>query len=174
MRVAFGFLLLSAAGATTCDIYELAGTPCVAAHSTVRALFAGYRGALFLVQRASDNATAPINATADGSADSAAQDAFCADTRCTIERIFDRSRSRNHLDTAPGGGAAGEPDRGVVADRFRSTLAGAAVYGAFFEGGEGYRNDNTTGVAVGDEPESMYAVFAGKHYNGGCCFDYGT
>ena len=57
------FLWLSAAGATTCDVYELGGTPCVAAHSTVRALFGGYRGALFLVRRASDNATTPINAT---------------------------------------------------------------------------------------------------------------
>ena len=30
---------VSAAAATTCDIYDAAGTPCVAAHSVVRALF---------------------------------------------------------------------------------------------------------------------------------------
>ena len=29
-------------------------------------------------------------------------------------------------------------------------------------------------VAVGDEPESMYMVVAGKHYNDKCCFDYGN
>ena len=51
------------------------------------------------------------------------------------------------------------------------TLNGAKVYAAFFEGGMGYRNDNTSGVAVGDEPESMYMVTGGKHFNGGCCFD---
>ena len=41
----FLFLWLSAAGATTCDVYELGGTPCVAAHSTTRALYKGYAGA---------------------------------------------------------------------------------------------------------------------------------
>eukprot|EP00666_Eupelagonemidae_sp_cell4sb_P017944 gene17944-biopygen6047 len=30
-----------------CDIYGGAGTPCVAAHSTVRALYAAYRGPLY-------------------------------------------------------------------------------------------------------------------------------
>ena len=40
-----------------CDIYAAGGTPCVAAHSMVRALFGGYDGPLYLVQRASDLAT---------------------------------------------------------------------------------------------------------------------
>lgn len=30
-----------------CDIYAAAGTPCVAAHSTTRALYASYSGALY-------------------------------------------------------------------------------------------------------------------------------
>ena len=34
--------------------------------------------------------------------------------------------------------------------------------------------DQTTGIAVGNEPESIYAVMSGKNFNGGCCFDYGT
>ena len=38
----------------------------------------------------------------------------------------------------------------------------------------GYRNDNTSGIARGDESETMYMVTAGKHYNSGCCFDYGN
>ncbi len=33
------------------------------------------------------------------------------------------------------------------------------------------RNDNTTGVAKGDEPETLYMVTSGQHYNAGCCFD---
>ncbi|KAF7320975.1 hypothetical protein HMN09_00184300 [Mycena chlorophos] len=35
-------------------------------------------------------------------------------------------------------------------------------------------NDATTGVATGDEPEGLYAVFDGTHVNNVCCFDYGN
>jgi hypothetical protein len=38
-----------------CDILAAAGNPCVAAHSTVRALYAAYRGPLYRVQRSSSN-----------------------------------------------------------------------------------------------------------------------
>src|SRR5262245_64982580 len=38
-----------------CDIYVLAGTPCVAAHSTTRALYASYDGPLYQVRRLSDD-----------------------------------------------------------------------------------------------------------------------
>jgi alpha-L-arabinofuranosidase B-like protein len=37
-----------------CDIYAAAGTPCVAAHSTTRALYASYNGPLYRVMRLSD------------------------------------------------------------------------------------------------------------------------
>ena len=38
----------------------------------------------------------------------------------------------------------------------------------------GYRNDKTTGIPVGDEAQTIYAVFSGVHYNNKCCFDYGN
>src|SRR6476620_8946470 len=38
-----------------CDIYAAAGTPCVAAHSTTRALYASYNGPLYQVRRLSDS-----------------------------------------------------------------------------------------------------------------------
>ncbi|MEU6721290.1 arabinofuranosidase catalytic domain-containing protein [Nonomuraea sp. NPDC046802] len=38
-------------------MYAAGGTPCVAAHSTTRALYASYNGPLYRVRRASDNAT---------------------------------------------------------------------------------------------------------------------
>ena len=44
-----------AAGTGPCDIYASGGTPCVAAHSTVRALFGSYNGNLYQVRRSSDN-----------------------------------------------------------------------------------------------------------------------
>jgi non-reducing end alpha-L-arabinofuranosidase len=40
-----------AAGSLPCDIYASAGIPCAAAHSTTRALFASYNGALYQVKR---------------------------------------------------------------------------------------------------------------------------
>src|SRR5215471_5714094 len=68
-----------------CDIYAAAGTPCVAAHSTVRALYATYNGPLYQVKRASNGATTNINTLAAGGyANAAAQDSFCAGTTCTI------------------------------------------------------------------------------------------
>src|SRR5512138_168558 len=71
-----------------CDIYAAGGTPCVAAHSTTRALSAAYNGPLYQVMRQSDGKTLDIrivqpSATgAGGYADAAAQDAFCANTLC--------------------------------------------------------------------------------------------
>ncbi len=37
-----------------------------------------------------------------------------------------------------------------------------------------YHVDDTKGVAKGNEPESLYAVMSGTHFNGRCCFDYGN
>ena len=64
-------------------------------------------------------------------------------------------------------------EKGVNATKHKLTVGGHVVYGAYFEGGMGYRCDSTWGVATGNQPESMYMVTAGNHYNGGCCFDYG-
>src|SRR4051812_9140767 len=43
-----------------CDIYAAAGTPCVAAHSSTRALYAAYNGPLYQVKRQSDDAVKDI------------------------------------------------------------------------------------------------------------------
>src|SRR5215813_5404909 len=85
-------------GTRPCDIYAAGGTPCVAAHSTTRALFAGYDGPLYQVRRASDNATLNIGLlTPGGFANGAAQDSFCANTTCVINIIFDQTSRRNDL-----------------------------------------------------------------------------
>ena len=90
-------LLVAAAAEGPCDIYDAApeGTPCVAAHSTVRALYAAYDGPLYQVKRFTDNRTkdvAPISA--GGLADSASQDAFCGAAHCVIWRIYDQSTQK--------------------------------------------------------------------------------
>ena len=102
------------------------------------------------------------------------QDLFCTETTCTVEIIYDQSARKNHLHTAPPGGAHKQADAGVDAAKHAVTLGAKKVYGALFEGGMGYRLENTDGVAVGDEPETMYMVTGGRHYNAGCCFDYGN
>ncbi|HEY0933050.1 MAG TPA: arabinofuranosidase catalytic domain-containing protein [Trebonia sp.] len=158
-----------------CDIYSANGTPCVAAHSTTRALYAAYDGPLYQVRRASDSTTASIYPlSAGGVANAAAQNSFCAGTTCVITVIYDQSGHGNNLTDAPGGGAAGGPDNLANATAAPVTLGGHEAYGVYVAAGTGYRDDQTSGIATGDQPEGEYAIFDGTHYNGGCCFDYGN
>ncbi len=163
-----------AADSLPCDIYSAAGTPCVAAHSTVRALYAGYDGPLYQVQRGSDGAYTDIGVQqAGGVADAAAQDAFCAGTSCVITRIYDQSPEHNDL-TIEGAGGAGAADRGAPADALPVTVDGQTAYGVEISAGMGYRDDSTRGVAVDGQPEGMYMVGSGSHVDNACCFDYGN
>jgi len=164
-----------AAGTGPCDIYANAGTPCVAAHSTTRALFGSYNGPLYQVRRSSDNSTTNISPlSAGGVANAAAQDSFCAGTTCVITEIFDQSGHGNNLTQAPGGGAAGGPDNLANATAAPISVGGHKAYGVFVAPGTGYRDDRTSGIATGDAAEGEYAIFDGTHFNGGCCFDYGN
>ncbi len=54
------------------------------------------------------------------------------------------------------------------------TLSGHKAYGVYIMPGMGFRNNNATGLAIGDEPEGIYYVIDGTHYDSGCCFDYGN
>ena len=158
-----------------CDIYAAGGTPCVAAHSTTRALYGTYSGSLYQVRRSSDNATSNIGVLgAGGYANAAAQDAFCNSTTCVITVIYDQSGRGNNLTQAPAGGAAGGPDNLANATAAPTTLNGHRAYGVYIAAGTGYRDNSTNGIATGNAPEGEYAIFDGTHYNGGCCFDYGN
>lgn len=179
--LALGLIATGAAAVTgPCDIYSSGGTPCVAAHSTTRALYGAFNGALYQVKRGSDNTTTTIApVSAGGVANAAAQDKFCASTTCLITIIYDQSGKGNHLTQAPPGGAASGPEANGY-DNLASavgapvTLNGAKAYGVFISPGTGYRNDAAVGTATGDKPQGQYAVFDGTHYNDGCCFDYGN
>src|SRR6185437_4810433 len=65
-----------------CDIYAAGGSPCVAAHSSTRALYASYNGPLYQIMRQSDGKTLdigvvkPYREDAGGYADAEAQDKF--------------------------------------------------------------------------------------------------
>ncbi len=176
---AFAMQPASAATGQPCDILASAGTPCVAAHSTTRALFASYNGPLYQVRRSSDSHTANIGVlSAGGYANAAAQDSFCANTSCVITIIYDQTSRHNNLTQAPGGRfpgpASGGYDNLANAKSAPITIGGHKAYGVYIPAGTGYRNDHTSGIATGDQSEGMYDVLDGTHYNGGCCFDYGN
>ena len=166
-----------------CDIYQAGGTPCVAAYSTVRALYGSYNGNLYQVRR-SDGTTKDIGMLSAGYvANAATQDAFCTGTACRISIIYDQSGNGNNLTKAP----AGSPDFGMyndseaVADSLPIKLDGHKVYGLHVTPGGwktpgqvGYRNTKTNGVVQGDNPETMYMVADGAYVNGSCCFDFGN
>ncbi|KAF8188964.1 Arabinosidase B [Pholiota molesta] len=166
---------ISLVAAAPCDLYAAGGTPCVAAHSTTRALFNGFSGALYQVVRGSDNATLNIAPRfVGGVANAAAQDSFCASTTCLITTIFDQTGRGNHLTQAGPGGAANVVDNLASAEGAPVTLNGQKAYGVFSSPSTGYRNNHASGTATGDAPEGMYAVFDGTHFNNACCFDYGN
>jgi hypothetical protein len=168
----------------SCDIYAAAGDACVAAHSTTRALYASYNGPLYQILRQSDGKTLDIGVVqpsatdAGGYADSAKQDAFCANTVCWIAIIYDQSGKHNDLSQAPRGGFSGPALGGFnnlpLADMAPVTVLGHKVYGVFIEPGMGLRIDDAKGTAVDDQAEGQYWVVNGKHFNSGCCFDYGN
>ena len=155
-----------------CDIYEATGSPCVAAHSLTRALYGAYGGRLYQVNRSTDLAVRDIGVLSEGgTADAAAQDAFCAGATCVVTKIYDQSPRGNDLGVGPPGGAYPVEDRPVNASRFPLTIAGAPAYAAYFDTKNGYRIDVTDGVARGNEEETLYMVTSGQHFNDGCCFD---
>src|SRR5450759_2925822 len=170
-----------------CDIYAAASDPCVAAHSTTRALYASYNGPLYQVLRQSDGKTLDIGVVqpvaspapdAGGYANAAAQDAFCANTYCWITTIYDQSPKHNHLIRAPRGGFSGPSMGGFnnlpVAGMAPITIMGHKAYGVFIAPGMGLRQNDAKGTAVDDQAEGQYWVINGHHYNSGCCFDYGN
>jgi len=172
-----------------CDIYNAGGTPCVTAHSTIRALSSTYNGPLYQIRRLSDDQlldigivtprSAPV-VEVGGYADGAAQDRFCAGTLCVITIIYDQSGWGNHLFQAPPGPlypgpAKGAFDASPIADMAPISIAGGhKAYGVFIMPGMGFRNNNARDLPINDEAAGIHVVVDGKHYSNGCCFNYGN
>jgi hypothetical protein len=175
MVLAFG-ASASSVQANPCDIYATAGTPCVAAHSTTRALYAAYKGALYQVRR-SDGQTKDIGVlAAGGNVDIATQDSFLTGKTGTISIIYDQTS--NHNDLKKSGVATWLANGGNEANATSGQIKinGHTAYGIYVTGGSNiaYRNNSTKGVATGNQAEAMYAVVDGKRYSTYCCFDYGN
>jgi non-reducing end alpha-L-arabinofuranosidase len=161
-----------------CDLLA-SKTPCVAAISTTRALYKAYTGPLYEVTRESDKAHTNIGLLPGGYANAAAQDKFCANTSCTITKIYDQSPNHNDLTPAPPGGEARGPgpdgyDLPAVANALLVTVDGHKVYGIDIVPGMGYRNDKAKHTAVRGEPEGVYMVTSALNLNDKCCFDFGN
>src|ERR1700749_3480594 len=157
-----------------CAVYAAGRTPCVAAYSTVRAMYGDYRGPLYRVTRASDGTSTGIGVRWPGGyADAARQDAFCAGTVCTITRLYDQSPERNDLGIEPVGGN-GSADAGAIANALPVVVDGHHVYGLNVQAGVGYRNDVTDGVPTGSRPQGAYMVTSGTHTDDLCCYDFGN
>jgi len=79
---------------------------------------------------------------------------------------------------APRGGFSGPAMGGFnnlpIADMAPITIMGHKVYGVFIAPGMGLRQNDVKGTAVDDQAEGQYWVINGRHYNSGCCFDYGN
>jgi hypothetical protein len=172
-------------GPLPCDIYAAANNMCVAAHSTVRALLASYAGNLYQVKRASDGMTKDIPVSAAGGfADAAQQDMFCMGTTCTILKVYDQSGHGNTVEAEiPGlvlgnGPNAKEGHSGMTAANAAQEslmVGGHKVYSLYTKPSQAYwRDGSATGMPTGAAPQGIYIVTSGKHFNGGCCYDYGN
>ena len=155
-----GFFLQLAAGAGVLAVgANLSGT---CAHS-----YAPPSAAVYLLPPAAGATAWNISLDAEGPA-------YPPRAACVIEKLYDQTGNGNHL--LPATPAINNPnyDNPVNATRHPLTVGGHKVYGAYFESGMGYRAQNTTGLALGNAPQTLYMVTSGTHVNEGCCFDYGS
>ena len=153
-----------------CDIYQAASppTPCAAAHSTVRALYAGYTGPLYQLRKKSDSSTKDVPVGAGGFVDISVHNSFCpSGTACTISVIYDQSPNMNDLKKS--GTALWLKNGGNEADASlgKITVSGHVAHGIYVDNDGStakdvaYRNNATKGMATGDQPEAMNAVLDG-------------
>src|SRR5262245_61544220 len=133
-----------------CDIYAEDGGPCVAAHSTVRALYGGYNGPLYQVKK-SDGSTMDIGVLeAGGFANAAAQDTFCGTGACTISKIYDQSGWANDLTRGPPSMIKPTETNESNAKALPVMFGSNKAYGVRIVPGGGYRNNGACGTATGD------------------------
>jgi hypothetical protein len=173
----------TATGSGPCDIYAAASAKCVAAHSTVRALFGSYTGPLYQVTRASDSTTKDIPLLSPGGiADSSVQDTFCTGTTCVITKVYDQSGNGNFVEaettTSEDATVRSKSTAQTVASATKEQLSvgGHKVYSLWMGTGQAYwRNGSKSGMPLGTSPQGIYMVTSGTHKNiSGCCFDYGN
>jgi len=172
----------SAAGGSTggsggpCDIYAAANTPCVAAHSVVRALYSAYNGKLYQVRRSDSTTKDILTLSAGGIADTAPEDTFCAGSTCVLTVVYDQSGNGNDLWYQGSTQVPASPSSSPAKATTDSVnVGGHKVYSVYINAGNCYWHDGSkSGMPTGAAPEGMYMVTSSRHANAGCCFDYGN
>ena len=177
----------NSAAAGPCDLYATGTTPCVAAYSTIRRLSSKYTGFLYQVRSGSSakntgsgGTTKDIGQTADGFADTATQDAFCAGTVCTFSLLYDQSGNGNNIGVAKkgntaGGATGGEDDYESNATKGSLTVGGHKVYSLYMAAHEGYRLQAVgKNMPKGTASQGVYELADGTHVGSGCCWDFGN
>ena len=121
----------ASSSARPCNIYATGGTPCVAAHSTVRALYRAYSGPLYQVTRVSDGTTHqhrrcwPPAATPTRPR----RTRSAPGTVLHHHRIYDQSRAPQRPRHRGRSAATARPDAGAIANALPVTVGGHKVYG---------------------------------------------
>jgi len=126
--------------------------------------------------------TKDIGLTADGFADSAAQDAFCSGSVCTVSLIYDQSGNNNTLKTGTAGTTSGGTysntnDFESLATKKSLMVGGHKVYALYTNAREGYRtalNVTAKGVPIGNKDQGIYMLADGTHAGSQCCWDFGS
>src|SRR6202042_1529587 len=187
VRLAAAFLLVAAlavplfsaavparaAASLPCDIYASGGTPCEAAYSTTRSLFAAYNGPLYQVQRASDSTYLNVGLeSAGGVVNVAPENSFCSGTTCTITELYDQTANANNMPISPGTSCSGcshgnagpgtaGADIGAPAQALPVYVGGQPAYGIYFDKfGTGYRDNAAKNLPTGASPDGLYAVMS--------------
>ena len=132
-----------------------------------------YNGKLYQVRNAAGTTKDIGPVTPGGVADSAAQDTFCSGTSCVITIVYDQTGTGNDLDYQGSGSPVGGQDKPSSATGESINVGGNKVYSLYINPGNSYWTKGT-GIPTGSQPEGMYMVTSGTHYNSGCCFDYGN
>ena len=187
MTIHTGSPASAASASLPCDIYATGGTPCEAAYSSTRALFATYDGPLYRIQRASDGSSLNVGVEAAGGiVNVAPETSFCGGTTCTITELYDQTPNANNLLVSPGTSCSGCSAWRSRArpgwSRHRRARLGAAGhgrrlagYGMLFDAmGTGYRINNAKNVPTGSSPAGVYMLTSSNITSGGCCFDFGS
>ncbi|HVY37128.1 MAG TPA: arabinofuranosidase catalytic domain-containing protein, partial [Polyangia bacterium] len=149
------------------DIAASAGTPLVAAHSMIRAMYAAYGGKLFQVRRP-DGKTQDVGpASPGGKVNLSALNTFCAGSTCTIALLYDQAGNGNDLpQTDPAS---------QMSLQLYVTPTGAQVPMAVTVNKQYLRNrTNTTKIPRGAASQTEYFVVNTKFFNEKCCWDYGN
>ena len=160
-----------------CDIYAATGTPCAAAHSTTRALYASYNGPLYQVLRQSDGKTLDIGVVkplrlAGARWRRIRQRELCRTRSVPTPTAGSPSstispRSTTTSRRLPRGAFSGPAMGGFnnlpLADMAPVTIMGHKAYGVFIEPGMGMRHNDAKGTAVDDQAEGQYWVINGQH-----------